>query len=161
MSTPQNDAFDIRSPKPIDKRYLKSETIPWTSVAEVNAGINVAYRYQGLTVLINSREYWYIGGVTDDKLEPKTASDNIINLSSDGNYEFPTNSLVMALVITPDVTLPAFKAGSSPGAEDFVPAMSLEPVTTAITVSIWRNAGQRIYFGGISGSNTSIIIKTI
>jgi hypothetical protein len=162
MSSIQNDAFDIRAPKPIDKRYLKNELIPWTSVVEVNSGINSAYRYQGLTVLISSTEYWYIGGITDDKLVPKKTGDIIVTLSSDGFYEFPTNNLVMAIVVTPDIPLGAFKAGSSNGAEDFIPAMAVpEDITTAIVVAIWRSSGQRIYFGGVSGSNTSIIIKTL
>jgi hypothetical protein len=162
MSSVQNDGFQIRAPKPIDVRYLKNEIIPWTSVAEVNTGINSAYRYQGLTVLIGSTEYWYIGGITDDKLIPKKTGDTILTLTSDGFYQFPTGQLVMAIVITPDVPLAAFKAGSSNGAEDFIPAMVVpEDITTAIVVAIWRNAAQRIYFGGVSGSNTSIIIKTL
>lgn len=162
MSSVQNDGFQVRAPKPIDVRYLKNETIPWVSIAEVNAGINAAYRYQGLTVLIGSREFWYIGGISDGSLVPKTASDTIINLTADGFYEFPTGNLIIAVVVTPDIDLGGFKAGSSMGAEDFIPAMQLPgDITTAITVAIWRNANQRIYFGGVSGSNTSIIIKTV
>lgn len=161
MSTPQNDAFDCRAPKPLDKRYLKNEIIPWVSVAEVNAGIVSAYRYQGLTVLIGSVEYWYIGGITDNHLVPKATGSVILTLTADGFYTFPTQSLIVALIVTPDVTI-NFKAGSSVGAEDFVPTVQLAGGTAAaLAVFLVRNAGQNIYFGGISGSNTTIVIKTL
>lgn len=160
MSTPQNDAFDIRAPKPIDKRYSKNEIIPWVSAAEVNTAIPVAYRYQGLTVLIGTREYWYIGGTANVNLVPKSDNGVTINLTADGFYTFPSGMLVVALVVTPDIVI-NFKAGSSPGAEDFVPTMQIQPAPTAIMVPIWRNEGQNIYFGGIGGSNTNIIIKTL
>ena len=161
MSTPQNDAFDIRAPKPIDKRYLKNETIPWVSVAEVNTEIVSAYRYQGLTVLIGNREYWYIGGIADGNLIPKSDNDTIINLTADGFYTFPIASLIVALVITPDIDI-NFKAGSTVGGEDFVPTIPLEGGTSAaLAVFLLRNAAQNMYFGGISGSNTTIVIKTL
>lgn len=161
MSTPQNDAFDCRSPKPLDKRYLKNEIIPYTSVAEVNTAIVSAYRYQGLTVLIGSIEYWYIGGITDGHLVPKIAGNIILTLTADGFYTFPTGTLIVALVVTPDVDI-NFKAGSTVGGEDFVPTLLLEGgVPAAIAVFLVRNAAQNIYFGGISGSNTTIVIKTL
>lgn len=160
MSTPQNDAFDVRAPKPIDKRYLKNETVTWISAAEVNTAIVSAYRYPGLTVLINNVEYWYKDGIADGNLVPKTDNGTTLALSADGFWQAPSNLLVMALVVTPN-TLINFKAGSSAGAEDFVPTMQVPATTTPIVVAIWRATGQRIYFGGISGSNTSIIIKTL
>lgn len=163
MSTPQNDAFDIRAPKPIDKRYLKNEIVPWVTTAEVNAGINSAYRYPGLTVLIGAQEYWYLNGIADVDLVPKDGGNSSItlNLSADGFYTFPDNSLIVALVVTP-ASLITFKAGSSAGANDFVYDLQLASgVPAAIAVFIWRNAGQSIYFSGISGSSATIIIKTI
>jgi hypothetical protein len=161
MSTPQNDAFDCRAPKPLDKRYLKNEIIPWVSTAEVNAGIVSAYRYQGLTVLIGSVEYWYIGGTTNSHLVPKATGSVILTLTSDSFYTFPTQSLIVALIVTPDTTI-NFKAGSSVGAEDFVPTIQLAGgVAAALAVFLVRNAGQNIYFGGISGSNTTVVIKTL
>lgn len=165
MSTPQNDAFDIRAPKPIDKRYLKNEIIPWVSTAEVNAGINSAYRYPGLTVLIGTQEYWYLNGITDGDLVPKAGGNTSVtlNMSADGFYTFtnPGGSLVIALVVTPatDIT---FKAGSAPNGNDFVYDLPLVANTpAAIVVTIWRNQGQSIYFSGISGSSATVIIKTI
>lgn len=162
MSTPQNDSFQFRAPKPADSRYLKNEIIPWVSVAEVNAAIPSAYRHQGLTVLIGTREYWYNGGTTDGNLVPKSESDNsaTLILTADGYYEFPTRVVVIALVVTTD-TLINFKAGSAVGLEDFVPTVQLSAGSVVLGVLLLRNAGQRIYFGGISGSNTTIVIKTI
>ena len=163
MSTPQNDAFDPRFPKPLDRRYLKNEIIPWTSVAEVNTALTLAYRYQGLTVLIGSTEYWYIGGVADGNLVPKNQANNStsLTLSADGFYTFPLGVLIIALIVTPSVPI-TFKAGSSVGAEDFVPAMPLPAgVPTAISLFLPRNATQSIYFGGISGSTTTVVIKTL
>lgn len=162
MSTPQNDAFRILAPKPIDSRYLKNEITPWASVSEVNTAINSAYRYVGLTVLIGTVEYWYLGDVTDGSLIPKNPQTSItLNLTNDGFYQFATTSLVVALVVVPNIAI-NFKAGSSAGAEDFVPTMTLDAnVPAGIAVFLVRNTGQRIYFGGIAGSNTSITIKTL
>lgn len=163
MSTPQNDAFDVRAPKPIDKRYLKNEITPYATTTEVNAAINIAYRYQGLTVLIGSIEYWYMGGVTDGHLVPKDGGNASItlNLSADGFYTFPDNALIVAIIVTPSAPI-NFKAGSSSGAEDLVPTIPLAASTPApLAVFLWRNAGQSIYFGGISGASASVIIKTL
>lgn len=161
MSTPQNDAFQFRAPKPADSRYLKNEIIPWTSVAEVNTAILSAYRHQGLTVLIGSIEYWYIGGVTDGHLVPKITGSVILTLTADGFYTFPTQTLIVALIVTPSVNI-NFKAGSSAGAEDFVPTLLLTAtIPAALAVFLVRNAAQNIYFGGISGSSTTIVIKTL
>lgn len=161
MSTPQNDAFQIRAPKPIDSRYLKNELIPWTSVAEVNAAIHTAYRHQGLTVLIGQQEYWYMGGTTDNHLVPKNRGDIAIQLSANGYYTAPFGMLIVALIITPDANI-NFKAGSSSEAEDFVPEVPLQKdVPAPLAVFLWRNASQRIYFSGINGSNTTILIKTL
>jgi peptidoglycan hydrolase-like protein with peptidoglycan-binding domain len=161
MSTPQNDAFQIRAPKPIDSRYLKNETIPWVSVAEVNAAIAAAYRYQGLTVLIVDKEYWYIGGTADGNLVPKTDSAISLELSADGFYTAPYDMLIAALIVTPDTGI-NFKAGSSAGAQDFVPELALQAdIPAPITLFLVRSAGQTIHFSGISGSNTTIQIKTL
>lgn len=163
MSTPQNDAFRILAPKPVDNRYLKNDTIPWVSIAEVNTAILSAYRHKGLTVLIGTQEYWYLNGVTDGDLIPKNSSSiNItLNLSADGFYTFPFNTLIVALIVTPDVDI-NFKAGSANGLEDFVPTLQLEEdIPAPLAVFLYRLAGQSIYFGGISGSNTTIVIKTL
>jgi hypothetical protein len=75
MATVINDNFKLQAPKPIESRYAKFAggiSIPYASVAEANSLIPMAYRYQGLTVLIleNSKnvEYSYQGGVADINL---------------------------------------------------------------------------------------------
>jgi hypothetical protein len=163
MSTPQNDAFQIRAPKPIDSRYLKNEIIPWTSVAEVNAAIVSAYRYPGLTVLIGTTEFWYLNGIADVNLVPKGQSNNstTVNLSADGFYTFPLGVLVVALIVTPSALI-NFKAGSTAGAEDFVPTIQLQAnIPAALAVFLVRNQGQSIFFGGISGASATVVIKTL
>lgn len=161
MSTPQNDAFRILAPKPIDSRYLKNEITEWTSVAEVNAAIPSAYRHKGLTVHIAGVEYWYLGGTTDGHLVPKTTTGIELQLASNGFYTVPYRMLIVAFVVTPNIDI-NFKAGSSAGAEDFVPQLLLAAnQTIPIAVFLWRNAGQTIHFSGITGSNTTIIIKNI
>lgn len=160
MSTPQNDSFQIRAPKPIDSRYLKNETVPWVSPAEVNAAIIAPYRYIGLTVLIGSTEFWYIGGKLDEHLVPKRAGDIALPLSSDGFYTSPTPILVMAMIVTPTQNI-LFKAGSSTGAEDFVPEIALVAnVPAVVSVQFLRNAAQTIHFSGIVGS-TLVVLKTL
>jgi hypothetical protein len=55
MATVINDNFKLQAPKPIESRYAKFAggiSIPYASVAEANSLIPMAYRYQGLTVLI-------------------------------------------------------------------------------------------------------------
>lgn len=162
MSTPQNDSFQFRAPKPADSRYLKNEIIPWVSVAEVNAAIPSAYRYKGLTVLIGTLEYWYLNGITNSDLIPKNiGTTTVLNISADGFYTFPLATLIVALIVTPDADI-NFKAGSAEGLEDFVPTLQLEEdIPAPLAVFLYRNAGQSIYFGGISGSNTTIVIKTL
>ena len=75
-----NDNFSLRAQKPLDDRYLKnigSQSVPYENVADANSNINVNYRYIGLTVLIGSVEYWYMGGTTDNYLVEKTVDNNL------------------------------------------------------------------------------------
>lgn len=58
MSVIVNDNFSINVGKPADSKYLNGQT-PWVSIAAVNAGIPLTYRYTGLTVNILGVEYWY------------------------------------------------------------------------------------------------------
>lgn len=81
-----NDNFQINAPKHIDTRYLNLFT-PWANVAAANAGTPPAYRYLGLTLLINTTEYWYQAGVADINLVPKLGAaasitaDNLLTLT--------------------------------------------------------------------------------
>lgn len=67
-------------PKSLDNRTGKVVSgvwQPYASVNEANSLINGAYRYKGLTVLVNvggiSTEYWYRDGVADNDLIVKSA----------------------------------------------------------------------------------------
>jgi hypothetical protein len=57
----RSDNFNVTAPKPIDNRYLKNGSIPYSSVIEAHSLLT--YRYIGLTVLIFKEgvptEYWY------------------------------------------------------------------------------------------------------
>lgn len=155
-----NDGFRVNAPKPVDVRYLKNETTAWTSVSEVNTAIPTAYRHPGLTVLVGTSEYWYVGGIADVNLVKKSNTDIILNLTSDGFYQFTNEALVAALVVTPNADI-TFGLGATI-AGDIIQDLTLGAnITTPVTVQIWRNVGQRLYFSGLAGATTKIIIKTI
>lgn len=76
-----NDNLAVNAGKPVDNKYLNIST-PWTSVSQVNTNIPESYRYLGLTVNINSTEYWYKNSVTDGGLVLKNlvgTLNNVIN----------------------------------------------------------------------------------
>jgi len=71
----QTNNFIINAPKHIDDRtgkFVSGVWQPYSSVSDANASINVAYRYKGLTVLINDAgtptEYWYQSGTSNGDL---------------------------------------------------------------------------------------------
>ncbi|HEY4062336.1 MAG TPA: hypothetical protein VGM30_10570 [Puia sp.] len=70
-----NESLQNFSPKPLDRRYCKfsgGKATPYNEVAEALAAVNIAYRYQGLTLLISVagavKEYWFYGGTADSNL---------------------------------------------------------------------------------------------
>lgn len=83
MSIQRNDSLLIAAPKDVDSRY-DNDGSHFTSVSEANAGINAAFRYQGLTVGILSggvvTEYWYRDGVADVDLIQKTSGSSLSNI---------------------------------------------------------------------------------
>lgn len=54
-----NDNIIVLAGKPIDSRYFSSTGIPYASDTAVYQQIPLTYRYVGLTVNINSEEYWF------------------------------------------------------------------------------------------------------
>lgn len=74
MSIQLNENIKIASPNPIDGRYFSPIVIagrqqPYTGVTHVNSLLDIGQdRYSGLTVNINSVEYWYKDGITDTDL---------------------------------------------------------------------------------------------
>lgn len=160
MSIQVNDSIRVNAPKPTDARYLKAETTAWVSAAEVNTAIPLPYRHPGMTVLIGTSEYWYVGGVADVNLVKKSNTDIILNLTADGFYQFPADALIAALVVTPDVDIALSIGASAPG--DLYSGLVLGAgISSPINLMLWRNASQRIYFSGLAGSVTKIIIKTL
>lgn len=89
MSQQINDGFFNNSPKPLDAKYTKTLSglsVSYTNVAEVNSTIISEYRYQGLTVLIGTQEYWYRDGILDSnlilKIPAALTANNGININS-------------------------------------------------------------------------------
>ena len=69
------NGIQSNSPFPLDNKYAKRTgniSQPYESLAEVNTTINPAYRYKGLTVLVNiggeNKEYWYKDGTLNGQL---------------------------------------------------------------------------------------------
>jgi len=83
MSQKINDNFQVNGPKSLDNKYTKyvnGVSVPFASIAEANAAINIAYRYEGLQVAVNDgtfKIYVYTGGVADE---------NLVELLSDYNF---------------------------------------------------------------------------
>jgi hypothetical protein len=92
MPTEINDSLKNFSPKPLDDKYCRFENgvaRPYTGISEVLSLINIAYRHEGLTFLINDagtvREFWFYGGILDENL---VARDKALALvASTGLYE--------------------------------------------------------------------------
>jgi hypothetical protein len=76
MAVNFNDNIRILAPKPNDVRYLNPDNQPYLDAGEVNSTIPVSQRYEGLTVLIGSDEYWYSGGVGNSDLVLKISSSS-------------------------------------------------------------------------------------
>jgi len=73
-----NDQFNVNAGKAVDSKYGKTvagKTVPFVSTTEANAAINIAYRYEGLTVAIDAGsgpvEYWYTSPLADGNLVAK------------------------------------------------------------------------------------------
>lgn len=71
MSQQINDNFKLNAGKPLEFKYFNSYNEPYNSVAEANSLIPIPERHVGLTVNINSIEYWYKNGVLDTDLIEK------------------------------------------------------------------------------------------
>lgn len=72
-----NDSLQSNSPKSLDNKYLKNGVTAYASIADANATIVSQYRSPGLTVLIGSQEYWYLGGIADINLLLKSTATTI------------------------------------------------------------------------------------
>jgi len=79
MGQQTNDNFIITAPKAVDDKYCKTVggvSIPYASVDEANGLLSIAYRYRGLTILVDNggglTEYWYRDGTANINLIIKT-----------------------------------------------------------------------------------------
>jgi len=102
MAIPLNDNISVQANKPQDPRYHRADNTPWTSVAEVNAGISAVLRYPNLTVSINGTEYWYHPTIADGDLVAKVLGGGVtehsaLNLDDGTNPHGTTASDVGAL----------------------------------------------------------------
>jgi hypothetical protein len=88
MAITLNDNLKINAGKPVDSKYLNSSNQPYPNTAEVISTVAIAERYVGLTVLVNTEEYWFATGVTDVDLVVKTA-----DVASAGGITGATNGL--------------------------------------------------------------------
>lgn len=99
-----SEQFETRFPTPVDNKQG-----PFASVAAANAAITLAYRYKGLTVIIDdgvnpAQEYWYASGVLDGNLTQKSISGGANRvahfngsgvLTSTSGFSFDSNGLVV------------------------------------------------------------------
>jgi len=74
MAITLNDNIYSASPKALDAKYLRFDNTPYTSITEVNTTIPQAFRSIGLTVLVNTEEYWYRNGIFDTDLILKSST---------------------------------------------------------------------------------------
>lgn len=95
----QYNPIRIHNGHPLDAWYLNGK-VPYTSVAEVLSLIPLADRSVGLTVLINTDEYWFKGGTADDQLIFKSSGSDNAGSSFSGDYNDLINKPALATVST-------------------------------------------------------------
>jgi hypothetical protein len=165
-----NVGFDNNSPQAIDRAYGKvvaGVTVPFASVAEANAMVNVAYRHKGKTVLIidgaTVSEFWWKDGTANVNLVKKADYSTLqtiydlvhpekLELSANGTYTVPEDILLYRIVVVTTVNF-VLQIGSLPGQGDIVPeipVVSGEPMVIDLSVVGW-GASKDIYLQGISG----------
>ena len=92
-----NVGFDNNSPNAIERSQgtlVAGVTTPYASVAAAIAAVNIAYRYRGKTVLIDTgtglMEYWWRVDTQDASLVPKVQQDTYIDfIIGDGGPNTP------------------------------------------------------------------------
>lgn len=78
-----DDSIRVGQQKPTDDRKYNNLT-PYTSVAQANSLLPLAVRYDGLTIIINSVEYWYHLGTEDSNLIIKSGGGTVIPIENIG-----------------------------------------------------------------------------
>jgi len=65
MSIVLNDNIKVNAGKPSDYKYLNDLNKPYSGTSEVFSKLPAPLRYTGLTVNINTSEYWFKDGIAD------------------------------------------------------------------------------------------------
>jgi hypothetical protein len=86
----------VLTSKPLNYYYFQSDNTPWESVAQANSGINIGLRHRGMTLLIDTTEYWYMPDTLDVSLTVKTLG------SAGSSYTFAGGLLDTGGVVTAD-----------------------------------------------------------
>lgn len=63
----------VVNPRPLNFFYFKDGNTPWASTSEVNSSVPLLVRHRGMTVLIDTIEYWYMPDTLNTSLKVKTA----------------------------------------------------------------------------------------
>src|ERR1035437_6559798 len=83
MAIVLSDNIQVNAPKPVDSRYLNI-LVAYSSTTAANTAIVSGVRFIGLTVNINSSEYWYKNGILDGDLIIKLGGGSAITGATNG-----------------------------------------------------------------------------
>lgn len=167
MSTPQNDNFQIRAPKPAESKIMDfagGASTPYANVAAAIAAIASAYRWKYLTVWAfaangDPLEYWWKNDLLDASLETK--SKDSITLTTDGSITLLPGYNYQDIIVLPTSNLTALKIGTSSGAGDLEPGAAVTggaAYKLASTLN-YIAASTNIFFTGITSSTKILVYK--
>lgn len=168
MAIPLNDNIATRSNKPTDSRamdFAGGVSAPFASIAAAISAINVAYRYQFLSIWAkaangDSLEYWWRVDTTDASLEPRTKesytfnSDNSVILSAGYNYG--------DIIIIPTNNISNLQIGTTPGGSEISPSTAILTTDPPYKISStlgYLKANTTIYFTGLVTGTKILIYK--
>jgi len=102
MAIPFNDNLHVAAPKPVDKRYLNANNLPYASTSQVLSTIPSYERYVGLTVLVTGgTEYWFQNDVTN-LVEKASGSGTgtTVNITANNGLRKIGNNIVLGGPLT-------------------------------------------------------------
>ena len=97
MAITVNDNFKVNAGKPVDVKYLNSSNQPYLNEAEVLSEIPVSERSLGLTVNIQSVEYWFKDDVNTLVIK---SSDSSLSNGNGTEYDPINNSVDLGNTLT-------------------------------------------------------------
>lgn len=167
MSSPQNDNFQVRAPKPIESKIMDfagGASTPYANIAAANAAILSAYRWKYLTIWAfaangDPLEYWWKNDLLDASLEPKNKDS--VTLTTDGSIALLPGYNYQDIIVIPTSGLSALKIGTSSGAGDLEPGAA---VTGGASYKLASTLGYittstNIFFSGITSNSKVLIYK--